>query len=221
MLDSLVRVSRRVGRIRKTYSPQTAAHHSDEDLAAAKNPAAGDRPVRASFTGSREPFRVRNRTARPVAAGSASARPARLLRHGCAGKSLYNDREADQSEAPGSVAQAYDRKDRRPEQLAHPHPVSRAQVSTDKEASTRGRTTCALDRSRRPTEEAVRIPAASTASTGFADTTPSTRPVRAAPGSKDRNAPVLEPRKRQGTLRSSRSSFGKSARLPLGGFTHS
>jgi hypothetical protein len=105
-----------------------------------------------------------NHTARPVAAGSASARPARLLRHGCAGKSLYNNRGADKSVAPRSVSQAYGRKDRRPDRLAHPHPVPQARVLTDKEATTRSRTTATRhpDRSRRPTKEAVRIPATST-----------------------------------------------------------
>jgi hypothetical protein len=140
MLDSLVRVSRRVGRIRNTYSPRTNAHHTDEDRSDAKRPATEDPPVRESFTGSREPFRAQNHTARPDAAGTDSARPAGLLRHRCEGKSLYNDRGAGTSVAPWRVGQAYGRKDRRPGQLAHPHPVSRARVSTDKEATTRGRT---------------------------------------------------------------------------------
>ena len=178
-------------------------------------------PAETSFTDSREPFRVQDHTVRPVAAGTDSARPARLLRHGCAGKSLYNDRGADKSVAPRCVAQAYGREDRRPGQLAHPHPVSRAQVSTDKEATTRGRTTATRhpNRSRRPTREAVRTPAMSSTGTDTAHTAPRPRPVRAKQG--DPRGHGTRAHKCQGTLRSSRSSFGKSTRLPLGGFTHS
>jgi hypothetical protein len=76
------------------------------------------------------------------------------------------------------------------------------------------------NRSRRPTKEAVRIPAVSTTSADTARTEPRPSPVRAEHG-KTARPRRHGPRKRQETLRSSRSSFGKSNTLPLGGFTHS
>ena len=77
------------------------------------------------------------------------------------------------------------------------------------------------NRSRRPTREAIQIQATSTTAASTASTAPSPNPVRAERGSKNSAALASRPSKCQQNMTPSRSSFDKSARLPLGGFTHS
>ena len=82
-----------------------------------------------------------NHTIRLVTTDTDLAQPAALLQRGCVGKPLYNDRGADKSVTPKCVGHTYSHKDCKHNQLAHPCPVSRARVPTDKEATTQGRTT--------------------------------------------------------------------------------
>jgi hypothetical protein len=135
----LVRVTRRVGRIRNTYSPRTATHHLPKTTPASRN-----RQPRTRLPGlytQQGTLASPNHTVRLVTADTDSTRPAVLLRHGCAGKPLYNDRGADKTAKPECIGHTCSHKDRKHNQLAHPCPVSRARVPTDKEATTRGRTT--------------------------------------------------------------------------------